>query len=84
MHVHLETLSFHDAALLIKSWTNQHDIRVLNIAGPGASKDPAIYNSTMHLLEMVFEGTKYHSPARLTEPHALTELTSQDDFRVHT
>jgi len=57
LHIDLDTLSIEEAAFLIKSWTNYHDMRVLNVAGPRASKDPEIYQATLKLLEAAFEAS---------------------------
>jgi len=54
LHVDLNrTAAFH-AALAIVEWLAGHDIRVLNVAGPRASRDPDIYRDTAGLLESVF------------------------------
>ena len=39
------------AARQIRSWIAEHEIKVLNVAGPRASKDPAIYLSTTDILD---------------------------------
>lgn len=54
LHVDLNrTAAFH-AALAIVEWLAGHDIHVLNVAGPRASKDPHIYRDTTGLLESVY------------------------------
>jgi len=51
LHIDLKTtIAFH-AAQKISSWVTEHNIRVLNVAGPRASKDPQIYPATMDILE---------------------------------
>jgi len=57
LHTDLDTLSIEEAAFLIKFWTNYHDMRVLNVAGPRASKDPEIYQATLKLREAAFEAS---------------------------
>ncbi len=47
------TLAF-DAAIDINDWISEHGIENLNIAGPRASKDPAIYQAVFKMLETVF------------------------------
>jgi hypothetical protein len=47
------TAAFH-AAIAINNWILQKKIEVLNVAGPRASKDPAIYQDTMNILESVY------------------------------
>ena len=44
-----------EAASLIESWIELQRIEVLNVAGPRASKDPAIYQDTMNLLIFAFQ-----------------------------
>ncbi len=39
-----------DAASLVTSWIKMHNIEILNVAGPRASKDPVIYNDTLAIL----------------------------------
>jgi Circularly permutated YpsA SLOG family len=38
------------AASLVKDWITMHNIEILNVAGPRASKDPRIYALTLALL----------------------------------
>jgi hypothetical protein len=53
-HADLRKLPAFQAALQIKSWLAAQDIRILNVAGPRASKDADIYRDAMKLLESVF------------------------------
>ena len=54
MHVDMEDADMDDAAKQVKAWIERKYIRVLNVAGPRASKDPKIYDATMALLESVW------------------------------
>jgi hypothetical protein len=54
LHVDLDRLNTFDAAHLINSWIVRHGVRILNVAGPPASKDPAIYQTTSKVLETAF------------------------------
>jgi len=38
---------------ILKAWIERKYIRVLNVAGPRASKDPKIYDATVDLLDAV-------------------------------
>jgi hypothetical protein len=38
---------------LVTDWIIEYDIRILNVAGPRASKDPKIYQKTMDIIENV-------------------------------
>ena len=54
LHVDFDRLNTFDAAHLINSWIVRHGIRVLNVAGPPASRDPVIYQATAKVLETAF------------------------------
>ena len=51
LHLDLNKTKSSQAAKQIKHWLAEHEIQVLNVAGPRASKDPAIYTSTKDVLE---------------------------------
>jgi Circularly permutated YpsA SLOG family len=53
LHVDLNRTAAFRAAVMIAEWLGLHPIRVLNVAGPRASKDPQIYQDTLALLESV-------------------------------
>jgi len=55
LHMDLNLTTSYDAASLILSWANLHRIEVLNVAGPRASEDPAIYNEVFRVLVMTFK-----------------------------
>lgn len=54
VHIDLNKLNEKEAALIIDKWLRTHRIKVLNVAGPRAGKDPKIYQATLVLLEAVF------------------------------
>jgi hypothetical protein len=54
LHVDLSRTSAFRSAVRITDWLRDHGIRILNVAGPRASKDPRIYQATLALLESVF------------------------------
>jgi hypothetical protein len=54
LHIDLTKTGSFPAAKQIRSWLAEHEIEVLNVAGPRASKDPAIYQATVDILEIVF------------------------------
>ena len=39
-----------DAGSLVASWIEMNRIEILNVAGPRASHDPAVYSDTIHIL----------------------------------
>lgn len=51
IHLDMNKLSINDASNAVKAWIEENEIQVLNVAGPRASKDMAIYNVTMKILE---------------------------------
>ena len=54
LHIDLEQTTAFRAALETKAWIIAREVRVLNVAGPRASKDPRIYAITIALLEAVY------------------------------
>jgi hypothetical protein len=48
-------ISVPEAAERLVTWSNS-SLRVLNVAGPRASKDPAIYSKVREVLKMVLNG----------------------------
>jgi hypothetical protein len=51
IHIDLEMTSCAEAARMIREWLERHGIKIMNVAGPRASKDPMIYKATVDLLE---------------------------------
>ncbi len=54
LHIDLNKTNAFQAAEKIKSWLTENEIEVLNVAGSRASKDPAIYQATVDIIETVF------------------------------
>ena len=54
LHIDLNLLSMQEAAQIINQWIQSYKLKVLNVAGPRASKDPKIYQAIMNLLEKAF------------------------------
>ena len=55
VHIDLNLKTSYDAAYRILSWIEFHHIKILNVAGPRASKDPAIYNDVFKILDMAYK-----------------------------
>ncbi len=55
IHLDLKEISPETAAEKLVSWLVENRIRVLNVAGPRAGRDPAIYPAVMDLLERSIE-----------------------------
>ena len=51
LHIDLNKTMFFQAAKQIRAWLAEHEIDVLNVAGPRKSKDPAIYQAIADILE---------------------------------
>ena len=58
LHIDLSTVGDDEAIIKIIYWLDSGSIRVLNIAGPRASEDPAIYERTVELLRDIFRRQK--------------------------
>lgn len=54
LHIDLNIATSYDAASLILSWIRIHNIRILNVAGPRASKDSQIYVDVFRILEIAY------------------------------
>ena len=92
LHINLEAIIVFDAAIDIYEWLKGHDIRVLNVAGPRASKDPGIYELTWNLLEMVLHmdaisgampQAESFLPGRHPDASALPDLPTTVDEAVN-
>ncbi|HNZ10413.1 MAG TPA: putative molybdenum carrier protein [Smithellaceae bacterium] len=62
IHIDLKELTIKEAAHNLAIWQKNHGIRVLNVAGPRARKDPAIYKATLRLLKETFKGETTNCP----------------------
>jgi hypothetical protein len=51
IHIDLEATPSPEAASMIREWIRLNDIKVMNVAGARASKDPMIYKGVTELLE---------------------------------
>ncbi|NLN60188.1 MAG: hypothetical protein GX147_05685 [Deltaproteobacteria bacterium] len=54
LHIDLDHYTLLNAAALLSRWLDSHPIQILNVAGPRASKDQAIYHDVMRLLKKAF------------------------------
>jgi hypothetical protein len=53
LHIDLSSVTPFDAAVQINNWIVDYDIKIMNVAGPRASKDSKIYQSTLDIIESV-------------------------------
>jgi hypothetical protein len=58
IHIDLEMFGVPEAARVIQTWIDRHEINVLNVAGPRASKDARVYSAVLELLEETVGGLK--------------------------
>jgi hypothetical protein len=54
LHIDLDRMAAFHAATAINNWILQKEIEILNVAGPRASADPAIYQDTLNILESAY------------------------------
>ena len=54
LHIDLNQTAAFQAANIISDWIRNKEIEILNVAGPRASKDQAIYRDTMNILESAY------------------------------
>ena len=54
IHIDLKELTVNQAAERLLHWIQKKEIKVLNVAGPRARKDPDIYSKTFELLKLTF------------------------------
>jgi len=92
-HADLNKLPTFHAAMIIQDWISKNGIETLNVAGPRASKDPAIYGLVTVILELVCtlgsfkdgrpkppqEVTKAEKPQRIDQPRTVDEAV---DFLI--
>lgn len=67
LHIDLNITSHFQAALTVANWIQDNEIKILNVAGPRASKDPEIHDATMHLIESVYNLCEIHQDMPETE-----------------
>jgi hypothetical protein len=69
LHIDLNLTTSFDAASLVNSWMKMHQIKILNVAGPRASKDPNVYVDAFRILEWAFKIYRIEdlSPAQKAE-----------------
>lgn len=55
VHIDLEKVQETEASKIISGWIDNHDIHILNVAGPRASKDPGIHGIVSKILESIVQ-----------------------------
>jgi hypothetical protein len=58
LHIDMEKFPVRDFSTTAGEWIKSNDIEILNIAGPKASKDRKIYQTTMDILEMILSSER--------------------------
>jgi hypothetical protein len=54
LHIELNKISKFQAAEIVVTWIIENKIKIINVAGPRASKDPEIYVDVLNLIESVY------------------------------
>jgi hypothetical protein len=75
LHVDLNKVTVGEGADLVRTWLENHNIKVLNVAGSRASKAPTIYNITKQILKAAIGAGKMQfaestDEVRLQKPQA--------------
>lgn len=77
-HVDLKQYEVLPAALEILSWLGENNIKVLNVAGPRASKDPKIYDAVKEVLTGLWilssSRDQYLHSLKLNKPTSTAEI----------
>jgi hypothetical protein len=60
LHLNMEKKTIAEAADSLNNWIGKNNIKILNVAGPRASKDDKIYQMTRDVLEAAFIKDKGH------------------------
>ena len=55
LHLDMNNTSIDEAAGSLNLWIRENHLKILNVAGPRAGKDPEIYNVTMSILTAAFD-----------------------------
>jgi hypothetical protein len=55
IHIDANKFSVPAAVELVRAWISGNNLEVLNVAGPRASKDRAIYSTTTRILKAVLQ-----------------------------
>jgi hypothetical protein len=79
LHIDLDTVAVFQAALTIKNWIRENDLKILNVAGPRASEDPKIYEAAIAIIESVYHLTLVHDnvPKLKEEPYTLPKTVNE-------
>ena len=54
LHIDLSQTAAFQAASAVNQWILQNEIEILNVAGPRASKDPAVYQEALNIIESAY------------------------------
>ena len=72
LHIDFNRMIPFDAAVVINNWMVDHDVSILNVAGPRASTDPNIYRAAVDIIEAV-------SFLNLSENNPMQTRAADDD-----
>jgi hypothetical protein len=86
LHIDISNNAKFHAASSIVSWITENSIRILNVAGPRASKDPGIYLDALKIIESAYylgmiedstSGSYAHEMQKLDQPY-IPPATAED------
>jgi hypothetical protein len=77
LHIDLNQQVEYEAAVHIHDWIGQHKIKILNVAGPRASKDPKIYKKVLAILEIVYHMQRSVENSKITRQAGVTKTGSE-------
>ena len=86
LHIDLEVINGFRAAQTITTWITDHGIRVLNVAGPRASKDPKIYEAVKKVLTALLhldQVQTYMPDPERPHPHLPRSVDEAVEFLLH-
>ena len=69
LHIDLNKLPAFLASSHISTWVKENNIKILNVAGPRASKDPLIYRDTFYIIEGVIMLDSIDAHGSLIQDH---------------
>lgn len=83
IHIDLLKTSAFKAVSLIVDWLNSNRIEVLNVAGSSASKDPLIYDKTLHILTSMYHLNQTGFSVQSSVQGVDDEIISENEVTKH-
>jgi hypothetical protein len=74
LHIDISEHAKFNAATNIVSWISENGIRILNVAGPRASKDPEIYLNALNIIESAYYLAMIEETASSSYAHEMRKI----------